>query len=770
MLKNDRMMTILTGLVLAIFAGTMVKYGDRIMDLMSGSSANSPQNDSYSVRAGSAQILDVLSNDAVFGPIVVLSNPSCGIVELTGNNKVSFSSPANCSGEVAFSYCVDAEGACDTIDVNINVISVNYAQQPATETTTATVQNNTTAQPESTTPDTVVVAQAPQPSGSFGSAPQISTISASMSPPTLAAPSIPELVSPSIAMASIYQSAGGLTRAKDTDQNITAQNSAEATQTTFVESSGFQAPSLEESSNVSLGGSGRNVATVVAAAPTGLQSTSDADANVTKFERGPVALAAMHPNPADPSPQELAPLVTSPERTNFAPIEIAAVQSVSSTPDQNFTTFPQGGGPIALVAMQSARNGGDAAGESLNVILTEPGVQIFANAQVPPTALAPASAGLSEVTVLEHAPSVIDHFSAPMPAPQFNGSVGVLTSRLLDSAIAREALAGPSTPNTETAFAITASVTASLPNQISAPSGLAALDSPALLASVPAVAASTNRGAGIAVLGNPVNGAFSLPTINLAPAEHPVIQLASLPVAPDAPVDTAPVQNSQCEISLDTRARSGANIALDIVSSCKPDQMVTVSHAGLVFSVLTDAQGSASVTLPAMQSDAEITVNFEDQSSQTIELFVNDIDSVLRAGVSWRSNVDLDLNAFEYGAAIGSDGHISPQSPRDYRSSRVRGGGYLVQLGDPSLERGALAEVYTTPVSRNQQRGTIELSIVIDDAPQVCGQVIIAKTIRSREGRDAASRNVRFTVPECGSVAAQITLPGAIDDIRLAGR
>ena len=262
----------------------------------------------------------------------------------------------------------------------------------------------------------------------------------------------------------------------------------------------------------------------------------------------------------------------------------------------------------------------------------------------------------------------------------------------------------------------------------------------------------------------------ALPEVNLSPAAKPEIELASLPVDPATPVENTPAQNSVCEILLTANARNAASIDLNILASCKAAQVATISHAGLSFSVLTDNQGAASVTFPAMAENAEVSVQFEDQSNSSILVNVNDIDSFVRAGVSWQSAATLALNAFEYGAAAGSDGHISPEAPRDYRLSRIKGGGYLLLLGDPSIVNGALAEVYTIPVSRNQQRGTISLSILVENAIEICGQQITAKTSRSREGRDAAVRNVRFAVPECGSVSARITLPNAINDIRLAGR
>ena len=78
MFKDDKMMTLLTGLVLAIFAGTMVQYGDSIISLLSGQTTESTEDDYFTALAGAEQQLDVLANDAVRGPLAVTTVPACG--------------------------------------------------------------------------------------------------------------------------------------------------------------------------------------------------------------------------------------------------------------------------------------------------------------------------------------------------------------------------------------------------------------------------------------------------------------------------------------------------------------------------------------------------------------------------------------------------------------------------------------------------------------------------------------------------------------------
>ena len=799
MFKNDRMMMILTGLVLAIFAGSMVKYGDRIMGLMSGEHAVASQDDSYSIRAGSSQILDVLSNDDVRGPIVVLTRPTCGGVELTGNNKLTFNSDG-CSGEVEFAYCVDADGKCNPNAVRLNVISVDYnnqggavvAQAPAAQPATipANTQPAENPAPPSNSQAAAVaqgneddgrpeivgqeepleVAAATQAPSANDTAPQLNEFAIEMAPPSLAAPSVSELISPDVAVASIRQPSGGLNSAANIDQNISTQNSAGRAQPASAAPSSFQAPTLGEASNIALGGTDISVA-AAPSMPTGLQVASDVGLNIVQLERGPEALASISASQATPLAQESAPLAANPERNSFVPVDVAAAQTESPTLENSFSAAPIDGGPIALIALQSTAESNAAAGESLNVILSEPGLQTFASAASLPSALAPVVDGPSAVSILEREPSA--SLTAPaLSAPPATAEQAAIIAQMQDRLIARSPFVPQSASgNHDASFASYGRpvTTVANPVQVSAePINLSITMSPIIMVSKNVDPIS--RAPSVARFAPPSPQLFSLPSINATPASLPeTVQVASIFTA-DVPIVTAPVQQSTCAIELTAAARSGANIQLDILSACKPGQMVNISHAGIEFSAMTDSQGAARVAFPAMERDAEVTVTFADLSSQTTNLTVRDTDSFVRAAISWQANINLDLNAFEFGAANGADGHVYAQQPRDYRTSRIKGGGYLIQLGDPALTGGAFAEIYSLPVVRSQQRGTIELSILLDDAAQVCGQVIQAQTSRTREGLTAVVRNVRFNVPECGTVTGQITLPGAIDDIRVAGR
>ena len=122
---DDHLMTILTGLVLAILVGIMAQKSDYFIDAFSGDRLAVAEDDSFIVRAGRNQTLDVLLNDLAHGAksnaaIKVVSNPSCGAVEADANTVRYFGSD-ECEGLISFAYCLDRGKECAPAKVTLNV-------------------------------------------------------------------------------------------------------------------------------------------------------------------------------------------------------------------------------------------------------------------------------------------------------------------------------------------------------------------------------------------------------------------------------------------------------------------------------------------------------------------------------------------------------------------------------------------------------------------------------------------------------------------------
>jgi len=810
--KNDRMMTIFTGLILAVFAGTMVQYGDRFMAMLSGENQVQTSDDFYSVRAGASQILDVQANDAIKGPIVVLNQPSCGTVALSGASLLQFSSQTECSGEISFSYCVDSAGSCAPNSVTLNVISLAVASTTpapavivfdAQEEETELAENAETEQPAEQLPEPEpIVTATVTPPQQIDEAPGINNIIVSMQAPTLVAPNIEEFITPSAATAAIRQQTTVLNNATaNTDSSIAPQSSAATVAPVEFGVANFGTPLESETTNVIIGGASEAEAQVSAAIVPQLTLLSPQSNPVTApLGRGPVVLAelpdfasapfggivAQGPDSAQAVASEYASAFVSPE--NGVSVAFAAVEPEQTTLEIERSTT------TALIALQLSgtplsSNQIDANNPQLSILQRE---QDFSVQHAAPLSLSSSSLGDTSPVVLEREPVA---FTTGVTLA--DGTALAFTS-LLESDILPLQPFGP----VETTFAMSLELPTGSGQNIAVPIPpqgyqfqvstyqVFSAEQPNTVAADMLVLASLAAGIetfqqlnNFGSLTPEFGFSTALPLIDKTVVPAPLqealpdaadlSELASLETQSDTSfVEIIPVpQLSTCEIFLDPSVRSGANILLFLIAECKPNMPVTISHAGLEFTILTDAAGTANVVVPALQRTAEITATFEDGSSQSTVALVTQITDVTRAAVTWRGDADLDLHAFEFGAVAGSDGHVWSGSARDYRSARLTGGGYLLELGDKTIEGGALAEVYSMPLGRGLARGTVAMTLEVNNGSEVCGNDISARTLRTRPDNSAGLRRIRFTVPGCGGGAlAQFRVNGAVDDIRLAAQ
>lgn len=805
MFKNDRFMTIITGMILAIFAGTMVRYGDRIMAMMAGENQLEVHDDFYSVRSGSTQTFDLLVNDAVLGPIVLLSQPSCGVVSLAEEGKVQFSKNSDCSGEIFFAYCVESDQGCASNNVTINVVAINGVASTTQETPEPEtvqeidaedndpIENNSVGEPENDAPVVEIVRADPAES----SAPIVEQITLSIQAPFLAAPSVDEFLSPSAATAGIrIQSSLVAETAENLDHNIVAQSSAAVADNSGIAVAGFSAPVIEDNgaSGISLGAAPTNIIppnqsavnTVTLVAP-------QTDTPIEQIASGPVALANLPENNQSGFGSGNTPFQESPPG-DIAMLEGVTVDTTADTQllaqldNQARDPIVIATGPTALIALQvvGAPNGAENIGEDMSLILSEPGEQTLATLQPAPRLQAQDSTGQSAVSILEREPvslSFAPEIYRNASIENFSPGAGVLLTDSLNVL--------------PTTFAISAPLTENAGDSGNALLALVALgfsiDRLSPLVQAPFLPSQMFTGAADPVrlvsydnefpiygalqpLAGPSGGTVQLPDVNLTPApaprKEPDVEVASLDEnnSIEPQVDVAVEQHTTCDIMLDLSVRSGANILLFVTAECRPNAPVTIAHAGLEFTVLTDDAGTANVVFPAMERAAGISATFVDGLSTETTAIVPRIDEVTRAAVTWRSAVDLDLHALEYGAARGTEGHVWSGAPRDARTARVNGGGYLDVLGDPGIEGGAMTEVYTMPIGRSQQRGVVVMSLEILDGSPVCGANITANTVRSQGQDGASARSIRFKMLGCDQNQTNITIPRAVADIRLAGR
>lgn len=202
MLQDDRVMSILTGLVIVVAMATLAQRSDSLLDFVMREEAPkiTPQNDEVVMFAGDSRIIDVLENDENALPesrenVRIVVSPSCGAAEATSEGVLYISNDL-CVGPQLFAYCVQQGDECPSASVTVNVAAAAPgALRLATNDGAATrnpinaPQSNVAAAPTrsqapvQTTQSTQQVARATAPQiRDNAAAPQISTSGAGLAP------------------------------------------------------------------------------------------------------------------------------------------------------------------------------------------------------------------------------------------------------------------------------------------------------------------------------------------------------------------------------------------------------------------------------------------------------------------------------------------------------------------------------------------------------------------------------------------------------------
>jgi len=230
------------------------------------------------------------------------------------------------------------------------------------------------------------------------------------------------------------------------------------------------------------------------------------------------------------------------------------------------------------------------------------------------------------------------------------------------------------------------------------------------------------------------------------------------------PVATSPL-GLPCGLSVSAEAMPGAMVALDILEPCAPLARVTVTHGALTFAAQTDAMGLLALDVPAFETVAAFSVALADGRTQTVMAEVADLTEYDRAAIVWHEDLSLQLHASEGNAAFGEAGHVWQEVPGSLADLLVGDGGFLVHLGDTTVEAPHLAQVYTMPHSlRDDVRLSVELPVTAEN----CGQPVRAHSLLVETGRDVISRPVTLIIPGCDTVGEYLLLQNLFRDQRLA--
>jgi hypothetical protein len=178
--------------------------------------------------------------------------------------------------------------------------------------------------------------------------------------------------------------------------------------------------------------------------------------------------------------------------------------------------------------------------------------------------------------------------------------------------------------------------------------------------------------------------------------------------------------------TIEIASQSGGQLQLRIQSPCRKGELVIGRYGQIIIMERFDGNGNLAFQLDCFLGDREVDLTFMN-NWRTTNHFCSTVDNALtKVAIVWRDRVDLDLHAFEYAAAPGSDYDRSARNPSSYQMAQSeyllsgRSHGFMSTASD-GQELGHNVEVYTLPHHPAEPRGLITMAVGLGSRKSAAG-------------------------------------------------
>lgn len=223
-----------------------------------------------------------------------------------------------------------------------------------------------------------------------------------------------------------------------------------------------------------------------------------------------------------------------------------------------------------------------------------------------------------------------------------------------------------------------------------------------------------------------------------------------------------------CEYTLTADTAPGAMVALSLNAPCAKSERFTLHHNGLMFTQVTDEGGHASMLVPALAKTAVFIVAFPNGDGAVANADVESVDYYHRVAIQWQGDSGVQLHALEFGAEIGSDGHVWSAARRDVAAAADGDQGFMTLLGDSDQPEALMAEIYTFPSSLHGRDGSVSLSVEAEVTQANCARDIEAQALETQPGGGLTVKELTLAIPECDAVGDFLVLKNLLNDITIA--
>ena len=234
-----------------------------------------------------------------------------------------------------------------------------------------------------------------------------------------------------------------------------------------------------------------------------------------------------------------------------------------------------------------------------------------------------------------------------------------------------------------------------------------------------------------------------------------------------SPLETPSVAEA-CEITMRAEAKAAALVALDIKAPCLPNERVVIHHNGMMFAEVTDSKGALDVTVPALAEAAVFIASFASGDGTVANATVDTLKLFDRAAVQTQGTDGVSLHARENASKYGGKGHIWNGHAGSIADAVTGDGGFLIQLGDSSLQNPMTAEIYTYPTALAKGTDEVIMSVDIEITHQNCAQDIEAQTLQTNQAERVKVQNLDMSMPDCSVVGDFLVLNNLVNNLKVA--
>ncbi len=229
---------------------------------------------------------------------------------------------------------------------------------------------------------------------------------------------------------------------------------------------------------------------------------------------------------------------------------------------------------------------------------------------------------------------------------------------------------------------------------------------------------------------------------------------------------TAP--NLTCDYTLTADNAQGAMVALSLDAPCAKNERFTLHHNGLMFTQVTDEGGHASMLVPALAKSAVFIVAFPNGEGAVANTDVESVDHYQRVAIQWQGNSGVQLHALEFGAEMGSDGHVWSAARRNVAAAADGKQGFMTLLGDSGQPEALMAEIYTFPSRLAWRDGAVALRVEAEITQNNCARDIEAQALQTQPGGGLIVKELTLAIPECDAVGDFLVLKNLLNDLTIA--